>query len=52
MNKKNSMATGILLGAFIGIITGNLGLWLPLGIVFGAAAMAKASKAEKEENPD
>jgi F0F1-type ATP synthase assembly protein I len=48
MKKKNSMAMGILLGTFIGIITDNLGLWLPLGIVFGAAAMKKGSKNEQE----
>lgn len=51
MNKKNAMAFGIIFGTVIGIITDNLGIWLPLGVVFGAAAIAKFSKDEKEETP-
>ncbi len=42
------MALGIILGTFIGIITDNLGLWLPLGIVFGAITMKKGSKNEED----
>ncbi|MFY0683170.1 MAG: hypothetical protein JXR20_01360 [Balneola sp.] len=52
MNKKNAMAFGIIFGTVVGIITDNLALWLSLGVVFGAAAMAKVSKDEKEENPE
>jgi len=48
MNKKNAMALGIVFGTVVGIITDNLALWLSLGVVFGAAAMAKVSKGEKE----
>tara|TARA_R110002124_G_scaffold194919_1_gene361960 strand:+ start:15320 stop:15475 length:156 start_codon:yes stop_codon:yes gene_type:complete len=47
MNKKNSLALGIILGTVVGVFTDNLALWLSLGIVFGAAAMARASKTEK-----
>lgn len=47
MNKKNAMAFGIILGTVVGIITDNIGLWLPLGVVFGAIAMSKVSKDEK-----
>lgn len=52
MNKKNSMAFGLIFGTIIGIITDNLGLWLSLGILFGAAASARASKLEKEDNQE
>ena len=52
MNKKNSMALGIIFGTVIGIITDNLALWLSLGVVFGAAAQVRASKLEKEDNQE
>ena len=52
MNKKNALAYGIIIGTVVGIITDNLGLWLALGVAFGAAGMAKASKDEKEDTPE
>ena len=44
MNKGRGVVMGMLFGAAIGIATGNIGLWLSLGIVFGAAYDAKIMK--------
>ena len=35
--KEKSISIGLVAGVIIGAITENIGLWLPLGIAFGAA---------------
>ena len=35
--KQKSMSIGVVAGVIIGATTENIGLWLPLGIAFGAA---------------
>ena len=53
MKKKNKSTSvisfGIALGTVVVVATKNLGLWLSLGIVFGAAYSAKIKKKQKEE---
>ena len=36
--KEKSISIGLVAGVIIGATTENIGLWLPLGIAFGAAA--------------
>lgn len=48
--KGSGVAYGIIIGTLLGIFTENLGLWLSMGIVFGAAYEAKI--AEKETTED
>ena len=31
------LSLGLVTGLFIGLFTDNIGLWLPLGVAFGAA---------------
>jgi hypothetical protein len=49
--KENATAFGVVLGVFVGIATDNIGLWVSLGICFGAAIQFndefKESKKEK-----
>ena len=35
--KEKSISIGLVAGVIIGATTDNIGLWLPLGIAFGAA---------------
>ena len=35
--KERSISIGVVAGVIIGATTENIGLWLPLGIAFGAA---------------
>lgn len=42
------IALGIVFGTLLGVVTGNLGLWLPLGIAFGGGLEAASNKKEKE----
>lgn|GEM_PF-471971 len=37
MKKGRGIALGLILGTALGVATDNLGLWLSMGIVFGAA---------------
>lgn len=44
------IAFGIILGTLVGIMTDNLGLWLPVGIATGAGiGTTRSSKSTKEE---
>ncbi len=46
---------GIVLGAVIGALTDNVGLWVGMGIVLGSALGAAKSKKNvppKDSNPD
>lgn len=56
MKTKNKMAAGVAigigLGSAIGIATDNLGLWIALGIVFGAGAGSRMSKSAKQIDED
>lgn len=44
-----AVAFGIALGTLVGIITDNLGLWLPVGIAIGAGIGQTRSRQSKEE---
>ena len=46
MKKGSGVALGIIFGTVLGVVTDNLGLWLSMGIVFGAAYESKISKSE------
>lgn len=49
MKKGSGVGLGLIFGTVLGIITDNLGLWLSMGIVFGAAYEAKLSKQVDSE---
>lgn len=49
-NPDSRFALGIIIGTAIGIATKNVGLWLALGVVFGAALHAAALKEQKKNN--
>jgi len=43
---------GLLIGVVIGVLTDNVGLWLALGLVFGAGGGNAASRKGKDRGPD
>ncbi len=47
--KEKSIAIGILCGTMIGLLTKNLGLWLSLGVAFGAAVGYSKSKPKNDK---
>lgn len=49
MKKGSGIAFGIIFGTVIGFATDNIGLWLSMGIVFGAAYEAKLAKLEPQQ---
>ncbi|MGB0346400.1 MAG: hypothetical protein ACPGGA_02880 [Balneolaceae bacterium] len=49
MKKGSGVALGLIVGTVLGVVTDNLGFWLSMGIVFGAAYETKLSKAETTE---
>lgn len=46
------MGVGIALGTAIGVATDNMGLWLPMGLVFGASMTAAQAKKDKSSGAD
>ena len=34
---EKSIGIGVMTGTIVGVLTDNIGLWLPLGIVFGVS---------------
>ncbi len=48
--KGTGVALGLIFGTAIGVVTDNIGLWLSMGIVFGAAYDAKIIKEAKKED--
>lgn len=44
-----SVGVGMAIGAAIGLATGNMALWLSLGLVFGAG-YAKTKKAKEDKD--
>jgi F0F1-type ATP synthase assembly protein I len=47
--KETSVAIGAVVGAIIGILTDNVGLWLPLGTVMGLGIGIGASRARSKK---
>jgi hypothetical protein len=47
--KEKSIAIGILCGTMVGLLTKNLGLWLSLGVAFGAAVGYSKSKPQNDK---
>jgi uncharacterized membrane protein (UPF0136 family) len=45
--KGLKLGIGIILGAIVGYLTSNMQLWLPIGIVIGAALEYGAKKNHK-----
>ncbi len=43
---------GMLIGVVIGVLTDNVGLWLALGLVFGAGGGSAASRKRKDHGQD
>ena len=57
MKKEKNLAKylgiGMALGAAIGVATDNIGIWLSLGIVFGAGyAKTKQAKKDSDKNDE
>lgn len=50
--KGSGVAFGIIIGSLIGAISGNMGLWLALGVVFGAGYETKAEKNRAKTESD
>ena len=44
---STAMGLGIVVGAIIGILTDNVGLWLPLGIAIGAGVGVISARSKK-----
>ena len=54
-NKRKSklasgMVMGMAIGAVIGIALDNIGVWISIGLVFGAGVGKRLSNKEEEEN--
>jgi hypothetical protein len=52
--KGSAIAYGLMIGTTIGIFTDNLGLWISMGIIFGAAYETRIAKrnAENKKNAE
>jgi galactitol-specific phosphotransferase system IIC component len=46
-----SIAIGVVGGTLVGVLTDNIGLWLPLGIAFGAGSELFTQMLKKKINP-
>jgi uncharacterized membrane protein len=46
------MAIGLAAGSIIGLVTRNIGLWIPVGLAIGVALGALASKTSDKNNAD
>lgn len=47
-NNAKSIGFGIALGAVIGVATGNIGLWLPLGVALGVGIATVSGDRKKK----
>lgn len=46
--KEKSIAIGLVAGVLVGVITNNLGVWLPVGIAIGAGVgFSNQNKSKK-----
>jgi len=52
LTKEQLLVIGIMAGVLIGTITQNLGLWIPMGLVFGAALGQRKKGTPSEEKED
>ena len=46
-NTGRGVALGVIFGTLLGVLTDNIGLWLPIGIALGAA-FSQALPAESD----
>ena len=49
---ENGIAIGLIFGVIVGALTDNVGLWLSLGLVFGAAFSSNAKRNEESMSED
>ena len=53
-NRKSKLASGMVMGMAIGAVIGialdNIGVWISIGLVFGAGVGKRLSNKEEEEN--
>ena len=49
MKKGSGVAYGLIIGTVVGVLSDNIGLWLSMGIVFGAAYEAQMARKESPE---
>ena len=52
LTKEQLLVIGIMAGVLIGAITQNMGLWIPMGLVFGAALGQRKGVATSEKKED
>ncbi len=50
-NYTKSIGIGMIIGAAVGVATDNIGLWLSLGLVFGAG-YGKKMQAKKDSDKE
>jgi len=50
-NYTKSIGIGMIIGAAVGVATDNIGLWLSLGLVFGAG-YGKKMQAKKDNDKE
>lgn len=52
MNNKlkggQGIAIGIAMGTLVGVLTNNIGLWLPIGVAIGAGISLTSGQKEKQ----
>ena len=54
-NKKNisiGMAMGVAFGSIVGVLTDNIGLWLPVGIAIGAGIGSRMDQVKKKQGDE
>ena len=50
--KKDLMGASVAIGAVIGVLTDNLGLWIAVGVAIGTSVGAGLSAQQKKEIDD
>ena len=50
-NTGRGVALGVVFGTLLGVLTDNIGLWLPIGIALGAAFSQTLPAESDSEHP-
>ncbi len=51
-HKSSYLGIGIILGTLIGVVTDNIGLWLPIGLAIGAGLAETMTKNKPSNKQD
>jgi|GEM_PF-908986 len=52
LTKEQLLGIGIMAGVLIGTLTQNMGLWIPMGLMFGVALGQRKKGTPSEEKED